>query len=123
MGTWGEDNFANDAALDFVGDLIASLKRRIEEIFEEDTCSLDEDGEAELMPTVAIISLLCEHYDVGPPREEDVRRWREQYLRVFDAQIDDLLIDPQSDFKAKRRRVIEETFAKLERQSRESWKE
>jgi hypothetical protein len=123
MGTWGVDNFANDGALDFVGGLVDSLQKRVENIFEEDRASLDEDGEAALVPSVSIITLLCERCGAAPPTAEVVCTWRERYLRIYDAQIDGLLPDPQSDYKPKRRRVIEETFAALEKRSREFWKD
>lgn len=114
MGTWGAGNFENDGALDYLCDLVQRLEKEIKDCFtEENRADLDEDGEAVLIPSVAILSVLCEKFNVAPPKETVIKEWRETYLRIYDEQIDNLR--PREDYKQERRQVIEETFAKLER--------
>ena len=121
MGTWAEGNFANDGALDYLAEVIDSLSARIEEILADEVRSFpDEEGESVLMPSVEIISILCERCGGAPPKEKTVRQWRERYLQVYDEQIDDLA--PQGDYKTARRQVIENTFKKLADQARSFWK-
>ena len=117
MGTWGEGNFSNDGALDYLATLIQKLVTRIENQLASDYgADLDKGGESELMPSVEIISVLCEHCGAVPLRESIIKGWRQRYLNVYDAQIDAL--DPDPEFKVKRRQVIDATFRKLEGQAR-----
>lgn len=119
MGTWSAGNFENDGALDFVGDLVDQLIEGIERCFEESGADLDEEGEAVLVPSVEIISLLCERCNAAPPDPEAVKSWKEEYLEIYDAQIDQL--DPDPDYQVERRRTIEQTFDRLLEQSRKFW--
>lgn len=112
MGTWGPGNFDNDGAADSLGAIAAQLERTIDECFaDEDRSWLDEDGEAMLMPSVDLLTLLCEHRPVLPPPAGVIGGWRERYLAIFDEQIDGL--DPEAEFKVARCRMIEETFVTL----------
>lgn len=120
MGTWAEGNFDNDGALDYVGEVIDSLVARIEDCFaEEGMAALDEDGEAVIVPTVAIISLLHEHCKAAPPHKEAVATWKKNYMAIFDASVENL--SPVEGYAAARRKVIEDTFTKLENQVRAFW--
>jgi hypothetical protein len=58
VGTWGTGNFDNDAALDYVHDLLDELIERINSCFEGDGADLDEGGESRLIPSVFMITLL-----------------------------------------------------------------
>ena len=112
MGTWGPGNFDNDGAADYLGAIAAQLERTIEEcLADEERSWLDEDGEAMLMPSIDLLALLCEHRPVLPPTAGTIEGWRDRYLGIFDAQIDEL--GPEPEFKVVRRRMIEETFATL----------
>lgn len=112
MGIFGEGNFANDGALDYVNDLVDRLAATVDEcLADEERSALDEEGEAVIMPSIEIIALLCEHCSAAPPPEETVNRWREQYLHIYDEEID--FLDPKPTFKEKRRAVIERTFERL----------
>lgn len=112
MGTFGESNFANDGALDYVNDLVDRLAATVDEcLADEERSALDEEGEAVIMPSVEIIALLCEQCSAVPPTQETVNRWREQYLHIYDEEID--YLDPKPTFKEKRRAVIERTFERL----------
>ncbi|BCM93829.1 hypothetical protein IAD21_05720 [Abditibacteriota bacterium] len=122
MGTWGEGNFENDGALDFVGGLIDELVEKINECFaDEDLAALDEDGEAVIVPGVHVISVLNEQCHAAPPKLDIIIGWRDKYLAIFDEQIGGL--DPVKGFEQKRRAIIEATFSKLEEQSRRFWGE
>ena len=112
MTTWGPGNFQNDDVLEYVYDIANGMKKVIEDcLADEKRASLDEDGEAVLMPSVVILSVLCEHCKAAPPEEKIVREWQEKYLRIYDEQIDGF--EPQRAYKIERRKVIEETFEKL----------
>ena len=120
MGTWAAGNFDLDGALDYVGGLIDQLTNTINACFEDDNADLDEGGESELMPSVAIIKLLSEHCGAAPPKPDVVTEWKSQYLEIFDEQIDDL--DPAAGYKSERRKMIASTFADLLKVSKEFWK-
>jgi hypothetical protein len=121
MGTWGSGNFEGDGALDFVGDLIDQLENTIQACFDEENADLDEGGESELMPSVAIIGLLSQNCGAAPPKPDIVENWRKRYLAIYDGQIDDL--DPADDFKTERRAVIDKTFGDLMELSSQFWKQ
>jgi hypothetical protein len=118
---WGPGNFENDGALDYLDDLVEGLIAKVNECFaDEDLSSLDLGGETILIPSVEILTLLCEHYIVTPPDQSLVAQWHDRYLRIYDEQIDDL--EPRGDFKEQRRAVIEQTFERLARVARQ-WAE
>jgi hypothetical protein len=111
MGTWGEETFDNDAARDYLEMLTMQLVARIKEVAADGSrLEPDEDGESLFMPSVEILALLCERYNAAPPRTVTVQKWREQYLALFDRDLD----GPDAAFKAGRRKVIENTFRWLE---------
>ena len=85
----------------------------INEIFadEEYRFLLDEDAEGELMPSVEILILLCEHCNGVLPEDLDVAAWKQRYLAMYDVQINGL--DPVPGHKEERRAVIESTFDRL----------
>ncbi len=117
MGTWGPGNFDNDSANDYIDEFSQEMIDKIEGCFAtEDGYSLDEGGEGVLMPTVEILSVLCERCSGLPPEPEVVVRWKQAYLTNYDDQVDNL--EPTPEYKIARRQVIEETFGKLEEQAR-----
>jgi hypothetical protein len=118
MGTWNTGNFDCDGARDYLHDAFQKpLVERIESIMGDAVAvQLDEQGEDVLMPSIELLALLCEIYgcDGGTlPEVATVRRWREEYLGGYDSYIDQL--SPRPGYKEERRRVIEQTFARLER--------
>jgi len=120
MGTWAAGNFSNDGSLDFVGDLIDQLTKTVVACFKNDNTDLDEGGESELMPSVAIIKILSEQCGAAPPKPEVIEKWRSQYLEIYDDQIDRL--DPNPDYKVERRKIIDETFTGLIQLATKFWK-
>ena len=127
MGTFAPDdfgNFANEGAMDYLSMLTARLVATITEVCaDEERLALDEDGETLLMPSVEILALLCERYGVAPPRPAKVRQWRDKYLAVYDASVDRLRPRPAPEFKAGRRKVIDQTFRWLEGLAESHWGE
>ena len=120
MGTWGTGNFQNDSANDYAGELVDTLSARIEECLADEECSpIDELGEAVIVPTVAILSLLHEHCNAAPPKAAVVSAWKASYLAIYDEQIDDL--EPKEGYKQGRRQVIVDTFDKLLNQATTFW--
>jgi hypothetical protein len=120
MGTWAEGNFDNDGAMDFLDDLLGQMVATVEDVLgDKSRVQLDEEGEAELMPRVELIALLCERYNATPPQPTVIARWRKKYLKVFDEQINDL--SPKDDFKKQRRKTIERTFHWLESLADSFW--
>ena len=114
MGTWGQGNFDNDAALDFLGEEIDRHIAAVEAIFADSgRFRLDEDAEGELMPRVAILTLLSRHCGgvFGLDNEPDVSAWKARYLEMYDDQIDGM--EPEGDYRQKRRAVIADTFDTL----------
>jgi hypothetical protein len=119
MGTWGNGNFDNDGALDYVGDLIDRLTDTITACFDEDNADLDEGGESELMPSIGIIKILSEQCGAAPPKPDVIEGWRSKYLQIYDEQIDGL--DPDPEYKLERRKVIDQTFKDLAALAGEFW--
>jgi hypothetical protein len=113
MGTFAEHNFGNDGAMAYLSVLTAKLIATIKEVCaDEGRLEADEDGETLLMPSVEVLALLCERYGATPPKAETVRDWHQLYLAAFDATAGRLKLKP--DFKAARRKVIDNTFRWLE---------
>jgi hypothetical protein len=113
MGTFAEHNFGNDGATAYLSVLTSKLIATIKEVCaDENRLEADEDGETLLMPSVEVLALLCERYGAAPPKAETVRQWHQQYLAAFDATVGRLKF--KADFKAARRKVIDNTFRWLE---------
>ena len=122
MGSWGSGNFDSDGAANYLVTVINRLRAEVDEVLTDaDRSSVDEDGEAVVVPTVQIISVLVEHCQAAPPEPAVVSVWRDKYLAIYDAQIDGM--DPVPGYKEERRQVIVETFAKLEKQACAFWKD
>src|SRR5262245_36285860 len=112
MGTWGAGNFDSDAALDFVGEQIRRYIALINEVFAVAyRFRLDEEADGELIPSVEILILLCEHCGGVLPSWLDVAAWKQRYLAMYDAQISGLA--PVGGYGDERRAVIESTFDRL----------
>ena len=120
MRVWGEDNFANEGARDYLAMLAAKLVATVNEIYiDTERLELDEDGESMFMPSVELLALLCERYDIAPPKPSSVRQWQEKYLTVYEASI--TKYNPDAKFRAERRKVIAKTFRWLMSLSESYW--
>jgi hypothetical protein len=113
MSTFAEHNFGNDGALSYLAMLTARLVAVIAEVAGDPSrLPPDEDGESMLMPSVEILALLCERYNVEPPRPDLVHQWATLYLEAYDKAPAPRRAKP--GFKAVRRKVIEQTFRWLQ---------
>jgi hypothetical protein len=81
------------------------------------------------MPTVEMISVLCDWCRGGPPairvvvppHPGVVRRWKRQYLEIYDEEIDGL--QPVEGFAPERRAHIVRTFDRFEVLATEGWEQ
>ncbi|HKI34164.1 MAG TPA: DUF4259 domain-containing protein [Gemmataceae bacterium] len=107
MGTWGAGNFSDDNALDWLGSLVDELVADIDKGMArpEAICG------HWLAAQIEVLALLCEQLNAVPPTPQEVTAWRKTYLQTWEAEIDDY--DPDPEYKAKRREVIDSTFARL----------
>jgi hypothetical protein len=113
MEDWTEDNFGNDGARQYLSVLTARLLATIKEVIADaERLAPDEDGESLLMPSIDVLATLCERGNAEPPRPATVKQWHTKYLAAFDAGFDKL--KPKPEFKAARRKVIDNTFRWLE---------
>lgn len=101
MATWAEGNFDSDSAMDFVSDIARELRKEMSPPEEVEDLGL-------VMAAVAMLQTLVEHCHAPAPKIAEIESLRKQVLSVYDEQIDGL--DPDDDFKEKRRGVIEKTF-------------
>jgi hypothetical protein len=108
MGTWAAGPFGNDAALDFVGDVLDQLMGAVNEFMEAP--EIDETFD----PAFASIALLNGVMKLTPSRPwsgdgvVDGEPIREAMLRCYDEQIDGM--DPQPGFKRDQRAALVEVL-------------
>jgi len=120
MAAFSDENFGNDGAMDYLAMLTARLLATITEILTNpDRLEPDEDGESMFMPSVEVLALLCERYGAAPPRPATIKQWHARYLQAFDKGFDRM--EGTDDFKAARRKVIENTFRWMESLSESHW--
>jgi hypothetical protein len=115
MGTWGAGNFDNDTAADGLGELTGDLIAKITaEFADESGTSLEPDEwGGEMVPVwLELLSDIAEPGRVGAalPPSATLAGWRDRFLEVWEETIDDL--DPDEDYKAERREVLQRTFAR-----------
>lgn len=108
MGTWAAGPYGNDAALDFVADVVAQLMSTVNEFVE--TPQIDESFD----PAFAAIDLLNAIMERTPSRPwadggvVDGAPIRDAMLRCYDEQIDSMAPDP--DFKVDQRAALVTTL-------------
>lgn len=108
MGTWAAGPFENDAALDFVGDIIDQLMAAVNGFVEAP--QIDESFD----PAFAAVALLNVVMELTPARPwsgngvVDGGPIRDAMLRCFDEQIDEM--DPKPDFKRDQRAALVSTL-------------
>ena len=84
MGTWAEDNFANDGARDYLALLTARLVATISEVYaDKSRLELDEDGESMFRGVVEIAQLNGPHGRYGLSVGNQRLEW--QFLLCGDA--------------------------------------
>jgi hypothetical protein len=116
MDLW-TNTFSSDAAWMFIDSEMARHIQAIEDIFAEKGYSflLSEDAEAELIPRIEIMLLLCNHCGGVLRKDLDLGAWKTRYLEMYDDQIDEHTYDDEykEAYKHKRRAVIVDTFDRL----------
>jgi hypothetical protein len=111
--SWTEDNFGNDGARQFLQMQVTRLVATIHDIVHSpDRLAPDDDGESMLMPCIEVLAILCERYDVAPPKLDVIQHWHRSYLAAFEQGFEEM--EPPPGLKARRRRVIDTTFHWLE---------
>lgn len=114
------DNFANEEAQKYLHVLAAKLFATVNEIYiDPERLDLDEDGEAMFMPSIELLALLCERYNIEPPKPSIVQQWRDTYLRLYDDTIHEVSTDEK--YIKERKGVIEKTFLWLMSLSETFW--
>src|SRR5262249_20119316 len=117
MGTWAAGPFENDAALDYLGDLVDRLENTILDFVAQ---PLVDDTLDAAFAAVALLNILAEHTPTCLRQPEAARGWREVFLRCYDEQIDRLKPDPT--FKVQQRealmRELDQLVAAADRQAR-----
>ena len=112
MGTWAAGNFDNEKACDYVCDLVGSLIKQIEStVASEDNMEPDRSSGVLMMCNVELVWVLCRHLDMTPPAAATVEEWKQKYLAVWEAYIDQL--SPKAAYKQERRAVLIQTFDQL----------
>jgi hypothetical protein len=115
MGTSNNGNFDNDSARDYIYSLQKEITDEIEGYltYEEDPFCIDDIDT--VMAAVEVIISLCKDCLAIPPEIEIVNRWRDTILKVYDNEIDEL--EPDKEYKVGRRKIIEGTFQRLEKET------
>lgn len=115
MGVSGPENFDDDLAHTYPGELMMQLREDIEfcfAMYTDDQLDLDE-ANTSLLPPMDICITLFERY--GKKMYLDklrVRVWKRDYLALFDEMIEEY--HPAPGHKEARRTVIEHTFDRFE---------
>ena len=107
MGAWGEGNFQDDETLDWLGEAVFDP---LVQFVEDNVSTRDPLRSKQVVAAVEVLVVLYERFGEPPPGLRRVTRWRDAYLAAWE-RIDFGHAVPL--FLAERRRVIEETFARL----------
>ena len=108
MGTWAAGPFSNDAALDFVGDVIDRLMQPVHAFLADPQI---DDGFDEAFAAIALLNQVMRLTSSRPWHEGQVVQGgpiRDAMLRCFDEQIDGLA--PKPAFKIEQRAALVSTL-------------
>ena len=114
-------SFTSDAAFMFIDSEMECHVQAIEDIFADEgyRFRLDEDAEAELIPRIEIMLLLCNNCGGVVHKDLDIGAWKARYLEMYDDQIDGHTQD--EEYRHKRRAVIVDTFDRLIAKQKAQW--
>jgi hypothetical protein len=101
MGTWGSGPFANDAALDFVADVVKPLEDTVKGFVEHPEIDGDFDF---ALAAIALLNAIYGTCNAHRPEPAVARAWQLAFLGCFDEQIDSL--QPKGSYKAEKRQTI-----------------
>jgi uncharacterized protein YukE len=118
MGIWGVGNFESDNAKDVLARWIQRIIDEIQATFLiEDELELYQIGDGQIVANVDILETLHKHYQKYPDLAiETVQDWKDRYLKLLDKLSNEWSGDESDDkFFTERKRIIQETFERLER--------
>jgi hypothetical protein len=123
MRVWGPGNFDSNDALDYIDLETRRLISTIETVFaDEERFHLDGDAEGWIIPSVALLSLMCRHCRAILPKSLDIAGWKDRYLQMYDREIaGDIGLQLPEGFAYQRRSIIAATFDKLQQQQYAMW--
>jgi hypothetical protein len=113
MGSWGNENFEDDASLDTLDDLFDSLISSIRETFKLDPIErlYDGYGDSKIIANIDILGTLYNHYRTYPALDpQEILVWKQQYLLAFDTFFQENLDDEDV---LKRRQIVKNTIHRL----------
>ena len=118
MGTWAHGNFDNDTALDWLGEVAGKLLHEIAEAMNSPESLEAGEWDSDTVPCKAELLCVMSENGMRPnwPEASVLEQWKNIYLSAWESSIDDL--DPDADYKIKRRTVLEETFDRMLRNAR-----
>jgi Domain of unknown function (DUF4259) len=113
MGAWGNGNFEQDGALDFVWrELQQPCLRKIQMMVEKPVyAEADEPDSGSIVAAIEILALLSEHVNAAPPKPNEVAHWKLTFLKAWDRTAADVYLE-QEDV-TERRSIIAATFDRL----------
>lgn len=113
MGAWGNGNFEQDGALDFVWrEVQQPLLQKVRTVVEEPVLAeADEPDSGPIVAAVEILSLLSEHVNAAPPKPDEVALWKATFLTAWERTAADVYFR-QEDL-IERRSIIAATFDRL----------
>jgi hypothetical protein len=115
MGTWAAGVYGNDAALDWMGDLMDSLSNQIKSEIDD----FDESNGDSLFAAIDTIAILCGNTLAAPPKSTEVDAWQKSYVRCWKSYITEL--DPDPDYLEGQGKVIDDVFSRLSKLSSAFW--
>jgi hypothetical protein len=113
MGAWGNSNFEQDGALDFVWrEIQQPLIRKVRSVVEKPVLAeADEPTSGPIVAAVEILALLAEHIKAAPPRPDEVALWKMAFLKAWDRTAADVIWRQEDVIQ--RRSIIAATFDRL----------
>jgi hypothetical protein len=115
MGTWGNGNFEQDGALDFVfREVQQPLLQKVRSVVEKPVLAeADQPDSGPIVAAVEILAMLSEHVNAAPPQPDEVALWMATYLEAWDRTAADVFFRQEDVIE--RRSVIAATFDRLAR--------
>jgi hypothetical protein len=113
MGAWGNGNFDQDGALDFVWrEVQQPLLQKVRSVVEAPfLAEADEPESGPIVAAVVILALLSEQVNAAPPKPGEVTLWKATFLKAWDRTAADVYFR-QEDL-IERRSIIAATFDRL----------
>lgn len=106
MGTWGNGNFQDDEALDWLG---STMFDPLVDFVEANISTTDPLRSKEVVAAVEVLVVLYKKFKEPPPGLRRVTRWRATYLEAWERTRNRGV----PKFITARRRVIKKTFDNL----------